>query len=111
MSWSKSAPRWVLRAINELGGEDKLRLVLGAQGFWYDARRDRAGFYFYSAPRRVGFHIILSYYFEGFNMVYLIKIRTMDNWLPAIVLVVRHWSMTGYRDAFHAHTGCSLDLL
>lgn len=111
MSWSKSAPRWVLKAINELGGEDRLRLVLGAQGFWYDARQHQAGFYFYSVPKDVGFHIVLSYFFEGFNMVYLVKIRTTDPHLPSMSLVVRHWSMTGYRDTFHVHTGCSLDLL
>lgn len=40
-----------------LGGEDRLRLVLGARGFWRDQTNNRAGFYFHSAPRNTGYHV------------------------------------------------------
>lgn len=40
-----------------LGGEDRLRLVLGARGFWHDPSNNRAGFYFHSAPCSTGYHV------------------------------------------------------
>lgn len=50
---------YVVTLFDVLGGESKLRLNLGAQGFWTSGRK-QAGFYLYSAPNRTGYHVRIT---------------------------------------------------
>lgn len=100
-----------MNLIDLIGGETKLRLNLGARGFW--SSRGEEGFYFYSEPKQVGCHIALkkvfAYKIERDYIILRFRFedpnRNMELWFQG-----GQFNLGYVNVYFIAHTGCSLDV-
>lgn len=99
--------------IDLIGGETKLRLNLGAQGFW--SFRGEEGFYFYSTPKGAGCHVVLKRVFYCGHEIerdyVILRFRFEHTHKDKELWFSMEKFNTGHvSNYFAAHTGCSLDV-